>query len=165
MRVRRICSKEEDFDAQSLDLSKYFRRQHYPRYLVERQRRKVKSMPRKELLHKKTEKVETERIVCPIMYHQTNLPICKTIKRNYAMLENDDEVGHIFKEGKPMMAYRRDKNLRDLLVHSRLQSGNKLVGTVKCNRTRCNTCEHVSSDKVVVGPKGSFKIRQAFTYK
>ena len=163
MRIRRICSSEDDFEKKSKEMAKFFVQQKYPKHIVEKQRKKVLNIPRKDILHKETSKEKNERMVFPIMYHPTNMSICKTIKRNYAMLENDEEVSHIFSDGKPMIAFRRDRNLRDILVHSRLQTQNISVGTAKCGRPRCLTCDHISPDVLVVGPKGSFKAKQSFS--
>ena len=62
----------------------------------------------------------------------------------------------------PLIAYRRDTNIKDLLVHARVKdTGDK--GTKPCGRSRCFTCRHVSKEDMVVGPRGSFSPRSSFT--
>ena len=121
-------------------------------------------MNRKDLLKETTREEENDRIVVPLTFHPSNLKVAKVIRDRFGLLENDDEVGGCFERKKPMMAYRRDKNLKDILVRARLkaQSGSE-SGTVKCDRIRCYTCNHVSSDKIVVGPRGTFVIRESFS--
>ena len=50
-------------------------------------------------------------------YHPKNAPVCKILSHNYNILTNDDSTSVIFSQP-PLKAYRRAKNLRDLLVHS-----------------------------------------------
>ena len=38
-----------------------------------------------------------------------------------------------------------------------------LVGTVPCAHTRCRTCDHISTDTTLHGPKCSIVIKEAFT--
>ena len=52
MRLRRICSDEDDFDVQVNTLSGFFREQGYPRSVVYDAKRKVQSLNRHDLLHR-----------------------------------------------------------------------------------------------------------------
>ena len=162
LRVRRICSEKEEFEKQSKFLLNCFLKQGYPRYLLEKQRRKALLLDRKELLKfvaKDTD--EKERIIFPIRYHPTNVKVVNIIKRNFTLLKNDEEVGDLFKDP-PMVAYRRDRNLKDLFVRSKLKDNNSKRGTTKCKDSRCLTCNYVCDKSLVIGPRGSFEIRQEF---
>ena len=105
---------------------------------------------------------KVERIVFPITFNPVNKDVVAVVKDNFRRLERDSEVGDLFEEP-PLVAYRRDKNLRDLLVHSRIRTRRNEGKTHRCGRTRCNTCHHVCSDSRVVGPRGNFSIRCDFT--
>jgi len=50
-------------------------------------------------------------------YHPKYTPVYKILSRNYNVLANDDSTRVIFSQP-PLKAYRRAKNLRDLLVCS-----------------------------------------------
>ena len=87
--------------------------------------------------------------------------MCNIVKQNFEILSNDELVGKEFKK-KPMFAYKRDKNLKDMLVRSRLTKEEN--GTTKtCDRSRCLTCPHVNSSNRIVGPRGFIDIREQFT--
>ena len=166
LRIRRICSEEVEYEKCSRYLATCFQRQGYPRYIVERQRRKAGALERKELLKcDRKEDGDTERLVFPITYHPTNVKVVEIIKSNFNILKMDDEVGDLFAE-KPMVAYRREKNLRDILVRSKVTTQNpqrQTGGTSQCQRRRCLTCKHINSDTCVVGPRGQFTVRERFT--
>ena len=78
------------------------------------------------------------------------MAVVEVVHRNYMILKNNDEVGGYF-EKPPMVGYRRGKNLKDYLLHSKLRKNNSLAGTPKCDRNVCLTCNHINSDKMVVG--------------
>ena len=78
------------------------------------------------------------------------------------MLSLDEEVGYLFQE-KPLISYRRDRNIRDMLVHSRFSSKDVSGITLPCGRKCCLTCPFVFNEvnlllQVVflVSPKMSF---------
>lgn len=161
LRVRRICSEENDYEKESNQMATYFHKQGYPKQMVERQRLKVKSIKREELLKKKDSKEASDRLILPICYHPKNVEVVKILKRNFTILQNDDEVSDIF-EQLPMVAYRRDRNLKDIMVRSNLGTEGTVGGTTKCARNVCITCDHINEDHIVVGPRGSFTIRDKF---
>jgi len=119
-------------------------------------------MNRTELLFKEYTKDKSDRLVFPINFHPNNVTVTKVIKKHFGILESDGEVADLFEGKPPMVAFRRDKNLKDLLVRSRLPT-KKECGTKKCDRTRCHTCDHVSQNLNIIGPRGSYEIRTNFT--
>ena len=90
------------------------------------------------------------------------MAVCDIAKRNCNILSGDEEIGHVFGE-KPLIAYKRDRSLRDLLACSTLKCANSTSGTSKCNKSRCLTCVHINDSKMIVGPKGTFTVRSSFT--
>ena len=77
----------------------------------------------------------------------------------------DDEVGDLF-QSRPMVAYRKEKNLKDILVRSKMHnvhSQRQTGGTSPCNHTRCLTCKHINRDPSVAGPRGQFLVYEKFT--
>ena len=65
----------------------------------------------------------------------------------------------------PRIVYRWDRNLKDILVRSRLLPipTPVSVGTKKCSRPRCKTCPFVIQTPSISFPKGSFQIKETFT--
>ncbi len=165
LRLRKICSDKKDYKEKAAEMGAFFINQGYPRRLVELKRRKAERVDRASLLEEKTPAVEkNDRIVFPVLYHPTNIKMTSTIKENYKRLGRDDEVGDLFTEP-PMVAFRRDRNLRDMLVHSRIKRKDEVGRTNACGRTRCKTCDHICEDEKVVGPKGVFYVKRKFNCK
>ena len=61
------------------------------------------------------------------------------------------------------MALRRDTNLREILVKSRLTKEGKAPGTSACGRSNCRTCHHINKDTIITTSRSSFTIHQSFT--
>ena len=60
-------------------------------------------------------------------------------------------------------AYRKGRNLKDLLMYRDLHEVSTPPGTFTCGRSRCLTCPFVLHASTVYGPKSSFKISQSFS--
>ena len=63
----------------------------------------------------------------------------------------------------PMVAFRRDANLRTSLVHTAEKQAATRAGTYPCHHPRCRTCGHISSETDLLGPKDRLTIRDSFT--
>jgi hypothetical protein len=59
LRIRRICSKLEDFDKHALEFSQHFLRRNYPLHLIEEALIKARRLNRDELLQKKSQKTNS----------------------------------------------------------------------------------------------------------
>lgn len=78
-------------------------------------------------------------------------------------LSGDPETRQLFLEP-PLIAYRRDRNLCDILVHTTDTSQPGLhAGRSPCSCARCHYCHHISNDATLQGPKFSTVIKEAFT--
>ena len=78
-------------------------------------------------------------------------------------MSSDPETRAVFPQP-PLVTYRRDSNLRDILVHTSDSSQSTFhTGTSPCLQARCCTCHYISSDTNVRGPQYSFVIKKAFS--
>ena len=77
------------------------------------------------------------------------------------MLLSDPATRTIYPE-LPLVSYRRDRNLRDYLVHS-AESTDSDAGTFACRHPRCLTCQHTTSQTILQSPKSLYTIRDHFT--
>ena len=84
--------------------------------------------------------------------------------KNFSILQADPVLKEVFPEV-PLVAYKRDTNLRDHLVHSRLcpTNINNTPGTHPCNVPKCKICRYVNPTTTIKGPKGTFTVRRHFT--
>ena len=104
-----------------------------------------------------------------LTYHELNKPVVNILFNNLNILRNDPQTSTIF-SSPPVLAYRRDKNLRDQLVRSSLRppppqtiSPSLPPGTLPCHRARCKTCAHTHTVSSITGPKGHISIHNSFT--
>jgi hypothetical protein len=64
----------------------------------------------------------------------------------------------------PLVVFRRDKNLQDLLVHTKLShNNNSETGTKPCGRRNCQTCKHTLVTSTIICPKMTLKVNGSFT--
>jgi len=81
---------------------------------------------------------------------------------NFNILSSDPEARRIFPEP-PLVSYR-ERKLGDILVHSADASPSPTdAGSLPCRRPRCQTCEHITSQTFLQGPKSAHNIRDHFT--
>ena len=152
LRVRRICTMEQDFDASCIEMTHAFMKRGYPQKEVTTQIRKAKDVPRDTALTSK-EKAKLTRIPLVLTYNPTLPPVMDSIKKHWHILQTDPALRETFKD-LPMTAYRRNKNIGDILNSNTLvnnqvkrKSSGKSQG--KCrpchtnNRNMC--CNHMKS--------------------
>ena len=165
-RLRRLCSEDHDFKERSREMTGFFRQRGYPVQTVSRAAEKVSTLSRREVMEPK-HRQSKDRVPLVFTYHPSTEKVVSAIMDNTHLLEEDASTNRIFTEA-PLVAYRKDRSLRDLLVHSQLsplQHTREAAdqGTYKCNRRRCNTCQYVSSGTFVKGPKSTWHIKNHFT--
>jgi hypothetical protein len=116
LRIRKICTKLEDFDRHAIEFAKHFRRRNYPNDLLERAVIKARRLDRDDLL--KTKKPKDEGLERPILvntYHPNDNTMKNIVTENWGILGKSNTTSFLYKN-KPLIAYRRPKNLRDMLV-------------------------------------------------
>ena len=130
MRIKNICTKEEDLDQALNELKCKFKERGHKMHTWNQHIYKVKSIDREELLKKKkTKKSSTMHFS---VTHNTNLPtIKKSPEKKWNILSLNKEISDAFNE-KPIMEYKRNKNLRELIGQVHL-SNDKLIKSGRRN--------------------------------
>ena len=102
------------------------------------------------------------RIPLVLTYHPLNNRIKRILLENFKILTDDPVTKEIFPQP-PMVAYWRDENLRDKLVHTS-DSGQSttLAGSAPCQHRWCRACANISSDINLQGLNDMIIIRQSF---
>ena len=97
-------------------------------------------------------------------YHPFNTHIKRYLLQNFRILSTDQQTWDIFLQP-PIVAYKHNLSLRDILVHSTHSSSTEQLGSHACQRPRCQTCEFITplTDIHVPGPKSTFTICDHFT--
>ena len=101
------------------------------------------------------------RIPFILTYHPQNLAVKNIILKNFKILCNDPETKHIFPLP-PLISFKCDKNMGNILVRSTFQSDNQ-PGTFTCKCTWCKTCPLSSNTVTISGLNWSPKITDHFT--
>jgi hypothetical protein len=165
LRVKRICSSEVDYHKQATIVGSFFEKRSYPTEVIESAHTRANSLERHTLLQP-PKKTTNSKIPLVLTYNRCIQPVVTTIFKNFSILQNDLQLSSLFPQ-LPLVSYRRDRNLKDTLVHSAVSNkpinNNPVKGTFPCQRPRCKTCQHTSNDLALVAPNSTFTINQHFT--
>ncbi|XP_019616014.1 PREDICTED: uncharacterized protein LOC109463602 [Branchiostoma belcheri] len=153
LRVRRICSDEPKYRERAQQLKEHFQKRGYEDTLLDEAAQRALRRPRKELLGpKKTQPTPQDRPVLVTTYNPHLPPINNILRKYWNILQLSPRTRDIFKDP-PLIAYRRNKNLRDSLVRARIPKENKNFitknipsGSYPCGR-KCLTCTYVRKSK------------------
>ena len=110
----------------------------YPSDLLREDLRKISSINRHDTIYShREENIQAGRVPWVLTYHPLNEKIKRILLNNF---NNDPETGRIFTDA-PLVSYRRDRNIRNVLVHTKVRSqSTDPAGTVPCNHPRCPHC-------------------------
>lgn len=139
LRLRRICTDLSEFETASMKLKSRLENRGYAEDEITTQINKAKSRNRGELLTYKPKEPST-RIPFVLTYYPS-LPNAKAaVNKHWNILQINERMQGIFQE-KPIMAYRRNKNLRDILGQTTIHN-NKVVRKqdISIQRGSCSPC-------------------------
>ncbi|XP_072022881.1 uncharacterized protein [Amphiura filiformis] len=157
LRLRRICSDDDDFVTKADEMMTFFKLRGYPEHVIQAARKRISNSS--STSH--TENANNTRIPLVITYHPINSLVVKTLLSNFKLVQQCRDTKDIFKDP-PLVAYRRDKNLSDMLVHSTDPKPIYQPGTTTCERRVCKTCAHINFAPSINGTTGSFYIKDSF---
>ena len=155
LRVKKICSDPADAEQSINNLERKFHERGFPKASTEQQKNKTNGIMRSSLLIDK-EKTRTSRTPFTTTYNELHPPIRKIINSHWDILRTHNELAETFNE-KPVVAFRRNKNLRDILGQVHLSRDKKIVkdrraprypGSKACLTSKKNQCcRHLQSTK------------------
>ena len=165
-RLRRLCSNDNDYKQQVLWMSSFFRRRGYPSKVIDHAANRALHTPRTLSQSPSHKKNQSDRPVLTLTYHPHNLPVKNILLKNFDILLKDPKLKSTFYKP-PLVAYKRDTNLRDHLVRASHKHSQNISppGNHCCNKPRCKTCPFLNtSTHTFKGPSGkSFTIKSPFT--
>lgn len=149
-RYRRIISDDKHFKECLPVLRQYFIDRKYPPSVVDSALHKVSSLSQNEAL-KNSEK-QNDAVVPFTCCYNTSLPNIGGVLHKYwdlLKLSTNESVKQLHAY-KPIIAYSRPKNIKDLLVQSKFTDNNtRTFSSVKCNRRRCSHCCNIVEDSTI----------------
>ena len=139
LRYKRICSTDETFNHRARTLVQNFTDRGYDKSDVLDKVDKVRVLERSETL-KYNEKQQSDRVPLVTTYHPDLPKLSKILRKRWDIITTSDRLTNVFTHH-PVMAFRRPKNLKDMLVRAKI---NKPVrgsgGCSPCDKPRCQVC-------------------------
>ena len=133
LRLRRICSDEGFFELRAADLTKWLTNRGYNEKLVTSQIQKVRKTERESILLGNNNREKEKRDVIVVTYHPAiSHQIYDILRENQNILSGDREHKQVF-PSMPMVAFRKAKTLKDVLVRARVE-------TIFTNSGECTGC-------------------------
>ncbi|CAH2301097.1 Hypothetical predicted protein [Pelobates cultripes] len=111
LRVIRNNLKPEVMEQQLQAMTTKFMERGYPQPILQKALQDARHARSSEKASSPT------KLVFPMQFHQSATLIYSAIKKNWKMLSSDDTLPKIFKEP-PLICYKRNRNLKDMLVHT-----------------------------------------------
>ena len=144
IRAKRICSTSESYEENRKKIVDNLVKRGHNKVKTHNILKKVDIMPRSQLLIYKQRSKNNSRVPLVITYG-SNLPdVQKIVHKRMSILYRSDRMKKVFKEA-PIVAFRRDANLEDILVHAkhRKMFSTMPEGTSTCGKN-CVICKHMS---------------------
>ena len=144
LRIKRICSDNDDFQHQLAIFVSHLLSCGYPLRLINKEIRKLSNSRRSELLEYKI-KNPSSRIPMVFDYHPSVEILSKILRNDYKILRDDESLCNLFSQP-PLHAKRQTSNLGSILTSSSLPSKNKTTGNRKCLKPRCQVCNIINCE-------------------
>ena len=139
LRIRKICHDDQHALENCNKLANTFEKRGYKTEQVSKQIRKALQTPRENLLKDK-EKEQSNRIPLILKYNRTLPSIKNIINKHWDILQIDRDIKDTFTE-KPVIAYRRNKNLRDFIGSNTIENNTKTTKTTSTNNLNVGKCQ------------------------
>ena len=151
LRIRRLCGDDSDFSLKSEEMCNFFDKRGYPASVVQAGHHRAQQIDRQSSLQK-PQKENDDTMPFTLRFHPYNHAVKSiTLKRFLKLLQNDPDTGRIFSQP-PLISFKRDKNISNILVRSAFQTSDQ-PGTFKCARARCKTCPFIRNVEKISGPQ------------
>lgn len=162
-RIRQICSSNDDFTRQGLDLKKRFGERGYKESWINDASTRFENLSQLDCLKKKKTNRNDKRIVCAIQYSPLAKAIEGTIKQHWHILYTDPTLRSCFHDP-PRVVFKKQPNLRNRLVRADVPSiitphflNNIPTGNYPCGR--CQQCHFTYKTNTFNHPHNGNKYR------
>ena len=135
-------------------MSEFFSQRGFPLNTIKNSLRKASKFTQSEAINKR-KNLNSTGVPLTMKFSGITQCIAKTIKSHLNILSANHKTSRIFGTNSVFVAFKREKNLRDCFIRSKLYRDDNTVnkpGTTSCHRPRCNTCSHVTLGNTIRGP-------------
>ena len=120
LRLLRTNSVKENFDKHKRDFKQRLCNRGYPTALGHKILTEVQFSDRTEALRNKTKKAK-EILPFVTTYNPATPNLKKILMKRWHIIQQQPKLTHIFNQP-PIVSYRKEKSLKDILVHAKLPS-------------------------------------------
>ena len=170
LRLRRICSTDNEYNERSKEYKAYLCARGHPAVSVNSSFDKISKVSKSQARKKKhTSNNTTNKIIFSAEYNPRGPSVSDIVKKHEHLLRNDDVLNNLFPPSSILVANKRCNNLQELLsradpynIKSDL-TDNSYHGYKKCDSRRCDSCNHfvVETNEIKCFATGrKFKIRR-----
>jgi hypothetical protein len=138
LRLQRIHSKPEEAAEAINNLETQFKHRRYPQNILKQCRNKLDTTKEEE------NKEDTQKLLF-ITQFDPGLGNLKTVWENNKHILSQHPDTALLATHKFMIAYRRPRNIRDILVKTDMKTNNNKAGSYPCRKFKCQTCRLMSS--------------------
>ena len=144
LRLRRICSNPDNYKLRTNELIDYLANRGYDKTFLKTQIQRASDIIRTDALTNKP-KTQTETTPLVITYNPALPKLAHIIHKHSNLFHSSDRCRNIFKN-LPLVAYRRRKNISDILVRAQLtnstdsSNSRPTPGSFRRNNRNCTTC-------------------------
>ena len=160
LRLRRICSKDEDFISNARIMAGHFMKADYPPKVVQEGFSKAYHTNRNNLLNP-TNRTPTEKnkdeIFLITTYHPSGRILSDITKGNWDMLDKSSSTREVL-DWKVVQGFRRPKNIRDILVRALVKNPLDVNNSPpihhnnRCTRQKCRYCPKLDTSGRISSP-------------
>ena len=151
-RLLRICSNPADFAKRLEELRQDLLSRNYHPKIIDDAFEKIKKITRIDALEK-VQKNKERKTPLITTYHPAMPPISTIMKKHWKVMIEDDPKMKRFHPNPPIVAYKRSKNLRDMLIRAKIntkrKSQRKINGFFRCGRKffkMCILCANIPTE-------------------
>ena len=149
LRIRRNCKLDDDFERHASDMKQHYKARKYPDKIIREAYEKAKSQPHETLIHNDAKKDDDKDNLPFITNYRPNGPnVMNIIRKHWPLLHLSEECKQLFPKA-PVLAYRRNQNLKDILVKANLTPKPIPKTQIKCNKQNCKFCEELKSHQTL----------------
>ena len=146
-------------------MSEFFSQRGLPVNTINNSLRRASKFTQSEVINKR-KNLSNTGFPLTMKYSGITQCIAKAIKSNLSILSANHKTNRIFDTNSVFVAFKREMNLRDCFIRSKLYRDNNSVetpGTTSCHRPRCDTCSHVTLGNAIRGPLRNWNVLGSHT--
>ena len=161
-RLVRICSEKTALMKRLDELKDLLLSRNYNEKIVQNALERAKLVSREEAL-KRVEKKQSDRVVFALDYHLALPDVKRFLHRGWVKMTQDPNLRKAFPKP-PMVAFRKPRSLRDVLIRAKVppkpsrKSVRKVNSMKKCNSNSCPIDPYVMTTSTVKSTQDKFSV-------